>query len=223
MPKGIIFDVNGTILDDELLWDRAFKGVLAEYDIPAVGFRHTPGIGVENNWLLMTQTFPQLAAQPFAQLVESTNERYFESLPTEGRVRDGYANLVHALKQKEYRLSIATSISRTVFERESELFPEITKNIEVIVTGDDVKNRKPAPDLFLRAAELLGLTSVQCVVFEDSIQGLHAAQIAKMAVVLIKNPLLDYRSLTPDLLVEDFNDPKIMEFLEPFGVAKSEP
>ena len=58
----------------------------------------------------------------------------------------------------------------------------------VVITAEDVVHGKPAPDMFLLAAERMGVTPAQCVVFEDSVLGLEAAKRAGMASVLVRPP-----------------------------------
>jgi HAD superfamily hydrolase (TIGR01509 family) len=58
----------------------------------------------------------------------------------------------------------------------------------VVVTAEDVRHGKPAPDMFLLAAERMGVPPVDCVVFEDAALGLEAAKRAGMAAVLVRPP-----------------------------------
>jgi HAD superfamily hydrolase (TIGR01509 family) len=61
----------------------------------------------------------------------------------------------------------------------------IDEIFEIIITQDDVKNSKPAPDLFLLAAERMNVNPQKCLVFEDSLLGIEAAQRAGMKSLLV--------------------------------------
>jgi len=82
------------------------------------------------------------------------------------------------------RLAVATSSvsasARPLLERTG-----IRSFFSVVITGDEVQRGKPAPDIYLRAADQLGISSEACVVIEDSLAGMAAAKAAKMRVAAI--------------------------------------
>jgi len=83
---------------------------------------------------------------------------------------------------------------------------------EVVVDGHQVSRAKPFPDIYQRAAELLGTTPEHCVIFEDSPTGIQAARSAGAKVVAVQT----YPAPLPetDLLIHDFNDPALNNWLE---------
>ena len=82
------------------------------------------------------------------------------------------------------RLAVATSSisasARPFLDRH-----QLTPFFEVIVTGDEIERGKPHPDIYLRAAEKLGIPADQCLVIEDALAGIAAAKSAKMRVAAI--------------------------------------
>jgi pseudouridine-5'-monophosphatase len=89
------------------------------------------------------------------------------------------------------------------------------ESIAVKVCGDDpeVRARKPAPDIFVLAAERLGVAPRECVVFEDSPAGVEAARQAGMCVVAIRAPQLDARHLQDaDLIVDGYHQLDMSHF-----------
>ena len=82
---------------------------------------------------------------------------------------------------------------------------------EVVVTGADVVNPKPHPDIYLKAAEMLGVSPGSCVVFEDSYTGVQAGVAAGMKVVGIGTTHHDLPGVS--LLIPDFNDPSLESWL----------
>ena len=80
-----------------------------------------------------------------------------------------------------------------------------------VVDGNQVERAKPAPDIYLRAAALLGISPGHCVVFEDSPTGIEAATRAGTRVVGVGTHTLDLPPV--DLLIRDFNDPALLPWL----------
>jgi len=88
----------------------------------------------------------------------------------------------------------------------------LARFFQVIVDGHQVANPKPHPDVYLRAADLLGIPTQQCVVFEDSHGGVAAAIAAGMRVIGITTTYSDLPGVS--LLARDFNDPAIENWLK---------
>lgn len=84
--------------------------------------------------------------------------------------------------------------------------------VQVIVNGDEVPRPKPAPDIYLRAAELLGVNPSDCIVFEDSLTGVEAGRAAGMRVVGLTTTLQKLEGV--DLTIRDFDDPALSQWLQ---------
>lgn len=90
---------------------------------------------------------------------------------------------------------------------------------QVIVNGQQVDRPKPFPDVYLKAAELLGIAPRDCMVFEDSPTGVEAARAAGMRVVAVETTPTEFEGV--DLTVRDFLDPKLEDWVETqLGAAK---
>ncbi|CAK9014523.1 unnamed protein product [Durusdinium trenchii] len=85
-------------------------------------------------------------------------------------------------------MAIATSSPRTSFNQKMLYHKEILSLMDAVVTGDEVKNGKPAPDIFQEAARRLGKNASKCVVFEDSPLGIRGAQAAGALTVALPDP-----------------------------------
>ena len=104
---------------------------------------------------------------------------------------------------------MATSSERHLFDLKTQRHVEWFAIFRAVVTGDDprVKAGKPAPDIFQRAAEDLGVEPADCLVFEDAPAGVAAALAAGMQVVALPDPGMDrsrYRDAT--LVIASFDD-----------------
>ena len=88
---------------------------------------------------------------------------------------------------------------------------ELRRYFQVVVDGHQVRNPKPHPEIYLRAADLLGSAPADCVVFEDSVAGIQSARAAGMSVVGVRTTLA---VLPPvDLEIDDFNSPRLEHWL----------
>ncbi len=141
-----------------------------------------------------------------------------------------------AAKEKLYREMLAPVLDKTLvpglrafLERHPDMPKAVASNAEpanigfvlqnahldrffpVVVDGQQVANPKPHPDVYLRAAELLGIAPSDCVVFEDSHGGVAAGLAAGMRVIGITTTYKDLPGTS--LLVNDFNDPALEKWL----------
>ena len=89
----------------------------------------------------------------------------------------------------------------------------------VVVDGHQVINPKPHPDVYLRAASMLGYDPADCVVFEDSVTGVKAARAAGAKVVGVSTTLPAFADV--DITIRDFFDPKLESWLSEFTVSRS--
>ncbi len=96
--------------------------------------------------------------------------------------RPGVRELIAALATSAYRLAVASSGLRRIVEH-TLTEGGIGHHFEAVVTGDDIRNPKPAPDIYLKAARQIDLAPARCVAIEDSNFGVRAAHAAGMRVI----------------------------------------
>jgi HAD superfamily hydrolase (TIGR01509 family) len=124
-------------------------------------------------------------AQTIEDLLEMKRNRVVEIIRREKPVFDGLPELIHKLTT-QYRLAVASGSERQVVQEVLSL-EGLKGFFQVVVTSADVTRGKPAPDIFLRAAELLNVTPGDCWVIEDSKPGVAAGLAAGMRVIAITN------------------------------------
>jgi beta-phosphoglucomutase-like phosphatase (HAD superfamily) len=117
----------------------------------------------------------------------------------------GIPELLATLKEARIKTAVASSSSMALINLVLEKL-RIARYFDDLVTGEDVKNGKPAPDVFLKAAEILGSPPENCAVIEDSANGVLAARRAGMRCVAYRNPASGEQDLSPaDMIIDSFS------------------
>jgi HAD superfamily hydrolase (TIGR01509 family) len=178
----VIFDLDGVLLDSEMIYLAATNEVLAregQYLSPEENARY---IGVRYLDML-ADIIPKLGlAHDAAYYVEATREAVMRAFSGPLEPPPGAKALIERLVEHEVPRAVGSSSVHAWVD-------QILKNLgvrqhfPVIVGGDEVEHGKPAPDIFLRCAELLGVEPGRCAVIEDSVNGVLAARSAGMTAI----------------------------------------
>ena len=176
---GVIFDMDGTLLDTQRIYIDAWDVVGNEFGIANMGRLMPDVCGMsEHNWkAYLRNRFPTLDIEPFHTKVKDYIAAYGEV-----RFKAGAEQLLDFLKEKNIKIAIASGSGRELIEYCMNKLGALER-FDVVVGGGDVKNGKPAPDIFLLAAEKLGIAPEDCFVMEDSKNGLLAAHRAGIRAI----------------------------------------
>ena len=184
--KAVIFDMDGVIVDSEPRHERAFLEVLSEIGYADChGLRFADYIGRADREIWVDFLARHRPAQTMEQLLAMKRERVVEIIRREQPVFDGLPELIKKLAT-QYRLAVASGSERQVVQEVLSL-EGLRGFFPVVVSSADVTRGKPAPDIFLRAAELLDVRPKDCWVIEDSKPGVTAGLAAGMQVIAITN------------------------------------
>jgi len=206
--RAVIFDIDGTIVDNMHLHAEAF-GVFAErHGLPAL----TPDDRARLDGRRNSEIFPILFKREVARdewlQYEEEKEGLYREL-SRGRLAPmpGLKELIQRLKDDGVAVALATSArAPNVAHTLGEL--GLAAAFPIVVRGDQVARGKPAPDVFLEAARQLNVAPAQCLVFEDAPMGVVAAQAAGMPVVALTTSFAaaHFQSLQPppDYVCGDF-------------------
>ena len=183
MKKAAIFDMDGVLFDTERLYCDTWHRMTEERGLGVSekftsALRGTTGKGSE---AVIHQFYPELDAAAFyAEGMRYVKEYTKHTLPEKPGIRE----LLQWLKENGYPTAIASSTDVETILDHLQL-AGIREYFDVIVGGKDVRHGKPAPDIFLLAAEKLGADPKDCFVFEDSPNGIRAACAAGCKAVMI--------------------------------------
>ena len=186
-PDAVIFDMDGLMLDTERVivpvWGRA--GEILGYNISQDVILKMVGISSENARVVMLDEFG--GDFPYDQLREKARGLYKKEFEENGIPhKKGLICLLDHLAAAKIPLAVATS-TRKATALEMLRMAGIVERFTAIVGGDEVVNGKPAPDIFLLAAEKLGQPPSACIGFEDSPAGLKGLCAAGIRSVFIKD------------------------------------
>lgn len=181
--KAVIFDMDGLLIDSEPYWRQTTEAFFAKHNkvFSEEGHRYIHGRGLRDiieyfkrEWGFEGDT---------DALIEERKEMLYEFLLKNLSLMDGAESLIHALDKKIIPMAIATSGHSRQRTKEILGALGVEHGFSVLVSGEDVKQAKPSPDIYLKTAELLTVEPKHCLVFEDAPNGVKAGKAAGMFVV----------------------------------------
>ena len=180
-----IFDLDGLMLDTETVSYEAWKRAMAEYGLVLDDktYHKIIGLVVEDMRDIFCGTYG--SDFPLEKINEKRIEYMHQHYDKYGiGIKDGLFQLLDFLDEKGLHKAVATSSCSLTAKRKLTQ-SNLLSRFDCIVCGDDVEKGKPAPDIFLAAAEKLNTPPPNCIVFEDSENGVIAADRAGMTVIMI--------------------------------------
>jgi len=199
-PKAIIFDKDGVLADSEKLKATAWQQTLEPLGVQDGYGWYLRELGPSSVALatLAMETF-SLDGDPEA-IAQEWDHRYRAIEGAAEPIRDNLEILAHL--SQGYAIAVASSMDQTSIVAELMRFG-YRDYVEACVSGEDVANNKPAPDVYIKAAACLGVEPAECVAVEDSPTGVRAAKDAGIYCVGFKNPLYDLDLSEADLIATD--------------------
>ena len=191
--KAIIFDKDGTLHDTEKVYMQAWKAAAAELGVPDIEntVRDCTGTNIPFIAEYWAKKYPDV---PFEEYLPRRQYYYFGILEQGIPVKEGAYELLTYLRAKGYKVGMATSTPRDTVKEHLER-TDMMRYFDTVVTGDMIEHGKPAPDIYLLAAERLGVDPADCIGVEDSPNGVRSIHAAGMRAVMIP----DLVEPTPEL------------------------
>ena len=196
MKKAFIFDLDGVIVDTAkyhfLAWQKLANQLGIEFT-----HEHNEGLKgvsrVHSLDIILELGNKQASQEDKNQWLVQKNEEYLSYLVDmdESEILPGVLKVLEYLKSKNQYIALgsASKNARPILEKTN-----IMHFFDAIVDGNDVSNAKPDPEVFLRAAQLVGVTNENAIVFEDSVAGIQAANIANMISIGIGDDTVLYEA-----------------------------
>jgi HAD superfamily hydrolase (TIGR01509 family) len=184
LPAGVLFDMDGLLLDSEEVWFATETDMMAEYGVPWGVTDHQTLVGtaskVSSAYIAAkVNAFGHSVTAP--EVADEMHSRMAVRLKEPQTLRPGAARLIAEVDAAGIPRALVSSTIRTLIEAALSGIAPIT--FDVVVAGDDVAHNKPHPEPYLLGAHLLGLDPADCVALEDSPSGADSASAAGCWVV----------------------------------------
>lgn len=187
--EAVIFDMDGVIFDSETLVFQCWNVVAEKYGVDNVEKVCTQCLGI--NAVETKECFLNYYGKdfPYDEYKKEMAELFHKTAAEGGlKLKPGIVELLTFLKEHGYKTAVASSTRRAVVESQLKA-AGIIHYFEQIVCGDMVKKSKPEPDIYLTAAEKIGVEPYRCYAIEDSYNGIRSAYRAGMDVIMVPDML----------------------------------
>ncbi|MBQ9784840.1 MAG: HAD family phosphatase [Clostridia bacterium] len=197
MIKAVLFDMDGTLLDTESIyrpcWTEAFEKAGVSIDVDRF-FVNVSGMNMPTMKAFCAREYGE--AFPFEEIRNTRREILEARIERDGvPCKRGVPEILFTLQKMGIRMAVASSSGGNWVRKCLRLAGVDEALFECIMTGERVEKSKPDPEIFLKTAAILGVDPAECVVAEDSANGVRAGVAAGMRTVMIP----DLQPCTDDL------------------------
>ena len=215
--KAVIFDMDGVIIDSEVVYIDFFKKVLEDFDVE---------ISEENLFSLAglsqqkTDEFLESKLHRKPEEVYSLMKKYIEGdkINYSSIVMDGFYPLLKELKRKNFKLALASSSPKNTINIVLDEL-DIKDEFDAVISGEDFKESKPNPEIYIKTCEILGVRAKDAIAIEDSDYGIDSAKNAGLTVIARRENRFNFKQDKSDFIVDNLQDIKLI--LEKFEKEKN--
>ena len=208
MDKGIIFDMDGVIIESEPLYMEIDREIFKKYGLELTKEEREKytGIPLDEIWLKLNQDYNLDQEYDLEDIVEDHVESFYQGLKeSDIQLIEGLNNWFNKLKKMNIKMLIASSSFPKIVDYIYQNF-NLDRYMEGYVNLDDVEKGKPDPEIFIKAAETMKLSPEDCIVIEDSENGVLAAKRASMKCVAYNGRNSTFQDLDrADLIIDEYN------------------
>jgi beta-phosphoglucomutase len=200
-----IWDVDGTLVDTAELHFRAWQAVCAERGRPFTRADFARTFGRRNPEIIEALFGGEIGPREAEEMADRKEELYRDEARRGVGLLPGVRALVEGLGRAGFRQAVGSSAPRANLDLILRL-TGVEHFFPVVVSGEDTRHGKPEPEVFLTAAERLGVAPARCVVLEDAVAGVEAAKAGGMRCIAVRfvghHPAESLRRAGADLVAE---------------------
>ncbi len=212
--KGVIFDVDGLLVDTEKIHVDAWESVFSKKGIFLTRSDYDEGIGIaDREFLIELKRKGKIPKNLDIDSICDEKEKYFLEIIKNGiNTFEGVFETIKFLKEKRLKIAAASN-SKKVFVKSVLEYSNLIKFFDFFVAREDVENPKPAPDIYEKVVKLMGLKKENVVVFEDSEVGIESAKKAGLFCIAVASTQGYDKLKKADVIIEKIEKRKIEEIL----------
>lgn len=215
MKRAVIFDMDGVLINSEPIYFAVEQNLYHELRLPISKSEHDTfvGMSMQKIWSYLKTKYK--LPESLNDLIKLHIKRMIEQIDQTTHLNPTpfVSEFIDKLQDKDWEVAVATSTVRTLATKILTRI-DLINRFDTMVCGDEIKKGKPEPDIFLKTADLLRLNPSQCIVIEDSTNGVCAAKKAGMNCIGFRNISSGNQNLSQsDLVINCFSelDIKVLE------------
>lgn len=181
----VLFDMDGLLLDTEPLWGESMLRIAEKHGIPITHdrFKETTGLRIYEVTDYWAARYPW-QGRSATEVAEEILDDIIDLSKSRGSVLKGVLQTLELLKENDFKIGLASSSPARMIHALTDHF-DITNYFDCITSADVVELGKPHPAVFLHCADSLRAKPIECMVLEDSVNGMIAGKAARMKVVVV--------------------------------------
>lgn len=209
--KAVIYDMDGVLIDSEPLWKIAMEEVFTELEcnLTRKDFEKTVGLRLDEVMAYWYKHRPWKTATP-EEALERIIQKMIVLLTQNGTPLPGVIESLQFFKEKGFKIGLATSSYEVLIKTVLEVL-NIKHYFDITHSAERERFGKPHPDVYIHTATELGVSPLECLVIEDSINGVIAGKAARMHVICIPEKT---HSPNPKLILADETFESLDAFLQ---------
>jgi beta-phosphoglucomutase len=210
---GVIFDLDGVLVDTGWAHRQSWYDLAEKEGLSMTDEFFYSTFGMQNYMIIPMLLGRDAASDEIDRLSDWKEQRYREIIAAKLVPAEGAKSLLGDLKREYFLLAVGSSAPRANLELVLAR-TGLQEYFDAFVSGQDVKNGKPAPDTFLKAAEKFSLEPESCLVVEDAVQGVEAGKAAGMPVVAVTTTRSRADLHKADIIVDSLAELKAGQFVD---------
>lgn len=211
MNYSVLFDMDGVLVDSEHVINEAAILGLAEYGVNAMPEDFIPFVGTgEDRYIGGVSR--KYDVEYKVEMKHRVYQIYLEIVAEKIKIFSGVIELLQSLREMGVKTALASSADKIKIIANLEAAKIPLTFFDAIISGDDVENKKPSPDIYLLAAERIGVKYEDCIVVEDALNGIVAAKAAGMRCIAVSTSFTKEKLLQekPEWICGDIHEVNLL-------------
>jgi beta-phosphoglucomutase family hydrolase len=217
--RAVIWDMDGVIVDTVMYHCRAWQHILEKRGISITEEEYRNFFGQRNDTIIRRKIGERISDDELNNIAVEKEEYYYKLLKGNLKPLPGAMELIKSLPSHGFCSAIASSAPKETIERVLTAL-DIWRYFEVDVAGREVDEGKPSPQIYLLAAEKLGVKPSDCIVIEDALAGVEGARRAGMKCIAVATTHPREKLAGADLVVSTLDEVSVFDLEKLLNTAK---